>query len=100
MKGKNTQPFDLLTAIHASEAQTSSDHTRHRFEVVMEPASFSKEKYELYKRYQMEVHGDKESKVTEDGFTRFLCDSPLEVRNLALSLVGSYMQIVDKSHCL
>lgn len=45
----------------------------------MEPSSFSEEKFQLYKRYQMAVHGDKESKVTKTGFTRFLCDSPLKV---------------------
>jgi arginine-tRNA-protein transferase len=46
----------------------------------MEPASCTREKFELYKRYQMEVHGDKESKLTESSFLRFLCDSPLKVR--------------------
>jgi arginine-tRNA-protein transferase len=47
--------------------------------VTIEPASFSEEKFLLYKKYQMAIHGDKESKVTEKGFTRFLCDSPLKV---------------------
>lgn len=79
LKGKNAQPFDLFTAIHAAETKYSDGDTEHRFEVTMEAAAFSEEKYELYKRYQIEIHGDKESKVTEDGFRRFLCDSPLEV---------------------
>lgn len=80
-KGKHNQVFDLTTAIHASEADILGTDTkpRHKFEVTIEPASFTDEKYKLYKKYQMEVHGDKESKVTEDGFKRFLCDSPLEV---------------------
>jgi arginine-tRNA-protein transferase len=84
LKGKHTQPFDLFTAIHAAETKYSGADTKHRFEVTMEPAAFSEEKYDLYKRYQMEIHGDKESKVTEDGFRRFLCDSPLEVGSYSL----------------
>lgn len=84
MKGKNTHPFDLVSAIHESELTTlvgkEEEQTAiHRFEVSIEPASSTEEKFNLYKNYQMTVHGDKESKVTEDGFIRFLCDSPLEV---------------------
>jgi arginine-tRNA-protein transferase len=45
--------------------------------VETEPASFSQEKYELYKRYQITVHNDKEEELSEKGFTRFLVESPL-----------------------
>lgn len=82
LKGKNTHPFDLVTAIHESELTTlvgKEENVKHRFEVSIEPAAFTEEKFNLYKKYQTTVHGDKESKVTEDGFIRFLCDSPLEV---------------------
>jgi arginine-tRNA-protein transferase len=45
--------------------------------VETEPASFSQEKYELYKKYQITVHNDKEEELSEKGFTRFLVESPL-----------------------
>lgn len=44
------------------------------------PAEATDETYDLYKRYQMAVHKDAESKVTRRGFERFLCNSPLLVR--------------------
>lgn len=44
----------------------------------MEPASFTEEKFGLYKKYQTSIHGDADSKVTRSGFKRFLCESPLE----------------------
>lgn len=43
----------------------------------LEPASFSEEKYQLYKKYQTLVHHDKEDELTPEGFTRFLVESPL-----------------------
>ena len=36
-----------------------------------------RESFELYKKYQMSVHKDPESKCTEKQYQRFLCDSPL-----------------------
>lgn len=41
------------------------------------PASFTTEKYNLYKKYQIQVHGDAENELSETGFTRFLVTSPL-----------------------
>ena len=35
------------------------------------------ESYELYKKYQMAIHGDKEDDLSERSFRRFLCDTPL-----------------------
>lgn len=77
-KAKAGLPFDLIDSVHRAEA-TKNAQTVHRFEVTIEPASFSAEKYSLYKAYQMAVHGDLESKLTEESFKRFLCDSPLKV---------------------
>lgn len=45
--------------------------------VTTERASFSEEKFLLYKKYQVAVHQDKPEEVTPQGFTRFLIDSPL-----------------------
>ncbi|KAJ2891014.1 Arginyl-tRNA--protein transferase 1, partial [Coemansia aciculifera] len=64
----------------------------------LEPASFSEEKFAVFERYQVAVHGDKE--VSRQGFRRFLCDSPLTFQPLAandqsaspISALGSHHQ--------
>ena len=40
-------------------------------------AEFTTERYELYKKYQISVHGDDPCKITPSGFKRFLVESPL-----------------------
>lgn len=75
-KGKAQQTFDLAESLHAVE---SVKDTKHSFSVELVPAECTSERYELYKKYQMEIHKDKESKLSEQGFKRFLCDSPLRV---------------------
>jgi len=47
------------------------------YTLVSEKASYTTEKFQLYKKYQIAIHGDDPSKLTESGFTRFLVDSPL-----------------------
>ncbi|GAA6002619.1 hypothetical protein JCM10207_007596 [Rhodosporidiobolus poonsookiae] len=90
-KGKaNQAQGDWTELVHAAEWDKSTEEKpfKHRFECIVEPASFTEEKYKLYRRYQMEVHGDSASKVTPGGFRRFLVDSPLEIeptRALGLS---------------
>ncbi|KAI5960611.1 ATE1 [Candida pseudojiufengensis] len=54
------------------EAQLKSKN----FKVKFEPSKFSKEKYQLYKKYQISVHNDDPQDVSEVGFRRFLCDAP------------------------
>ncbi|KLO19826.1 hypothetical protein SCHPADRAFT_898398 [Schizopora paradoxa] len=80
LKRKNppkSEPFSLLPSIHASEASFVKDQTpSHEFEVTLEPASYTDEKFELYVKYQADVHND--HRESESGFTRFLVDSPLE----------------------
>ena len=45
--------------------------------MVMVPAEFDEESFLLYKKYQMAVHGDPESKITTESYTNFLVESPL-----------------------
>ncbi|BGP12345.1 hypothetical protein JCM10213_006524 [Rhodosporidiobolus nylandii] len=82
-KGKAGQapPEDWGELVHAADWEKTTEEKpfKHKFEYILEPASFSQEKYELYRRYQMEVHGDSDSKVTPKGFRRFLVDTPLEL---------------------
>jgi len=42
-------------------------------------AEFTSERFELYKKYQMVVHQEKEEDITERTFSRFLVKSPLIV---------------------
>lgn len=59
---KNT--FDLNRLY---EAQLQSKRFKTRFE----PSKFSKEKFELYKKYQVSVHNDDPDDVTESSFKGF-----------------------------
>ncbi|ORY05452.1 hypothetical protein K493DRAFT_275064 [Basidiobolus meristosporus CBS 931.73] len=68
---------DLTTAIHSIDQSVGS--AAHRFEVKLEPASFTKEKYQLYRKYQTTIHHDKPEDIKESGFKRFLVDSPMQV---------------------
>ncbi|KAF5369803.1 hypothetical protein D9758_001173 [Tetrapyrgos nigripes] len=77
-KGKNTTEFDLVTAIHAAEVNSSADQqATHRFEVTLEPSSYTAEKFALYQKYQKEIHHENEK--SPPGFKRFLVDSPLSL---------------------
>ena len=44
----------------------------------LEPAEFTAEKYELFRNYQSHVHKEKPSEISQSGFKRFLCTSPLQ----------------------
>ena len=48
-------------------------------QVELVPAKSTPSSFDLYKRYQVAVHNDPPDKVTERGFRRFLCGSPLLV---------------------
>lgn len=71
--------FDLQKTVHLAELENLPDSLKphHEFTLRTEPASFTAEKFELYKAYQIAVHGEKEHEVSSEGFTRFLCQSPL-----------------------
>lgn len=68
----------------------------HRFEVTLEPADFTREKYDLFHNYQQNVHKERPSEISESGFKRFLCDSPLRKTTRDVDgtpqLLGSYHQ--------
>lgn len=71
----------MLTAVHESEylnLPQPPPEPAHKFEVELELDKFTEEKYKLYENYQQHVHGDPPHKITRAGFTRFLCDSPLQ----------------------
>ena len=83
----------------SSDMETQRSPSELLIELV--PAEYSSERFELYKKYQMNVHNDSSEDVTELSFTRFLCSSPLRVPPSAGSLefrgrnlsYGSYHQL-------
>ncbi|KAK6462643.1 arginine-tRNA-protein transferase [Scheffersomyces coipomensis] len=72
---KNQQRYDIRDLIRAEQKST-------KFRTVFEPSGFSKEKFELYKKYQIKVHNDEPSDVTESSFKRFLCQTPFDVEEV------------------
>jgi len=76
-KEKHNSEFNLVASVHASEFQSGQDTEQgfeHRYEMTLEPSSYTEEKYELFKKYQAEIHHDPSS---PGGFERFLVTSPL-----------------------
>lgn len=67
---KKNQPFNYIDTILNAQIQSKQFYTR------FEPATFTKEKYQLFAKYQEHVHND--FKHSEAGFKRFLCDSPFD----------------------
>ncbi|KAG8739466.1 Arginyl-tRNA--protein transferase 1 [Ceratobasidium sp. 414] len=68
---------DLVHAADASVLEAKGLAPAHRFEVTLEPSSFTDEKYQLYLQYQESVHADTEN--TPSGFTRFLVESAIRL---------------------
>ena len=64
------KPFDYIDTILNAQIRSKRFYTR------FEPAIFTKEKYQLFAKYQEQVHND--FKHTEDGFKRFLCNAPFD----------------------
>lgn len=97
-KARQRNAFDLAGAVHESEyasIQRPPEPT-HRFEVTLEPDNFTKEKYDLFHNYQQHVHHEKPSEISQTGFKRFLCDSPLQRTTAQVNgktqKLGSYHQ--------
>ena len=51
---------------------------RQKLEIGMKRSSFDPEEFELYRRYQIRVHGDKPDKVNKSQYYRFLVETPLQ----------------------
>ncbi|KAG2224513.1 hypothetical protein INT45_004358 [Circinella minor] len=72
---------NMIENIHLIEKdkELKDDSYDHKFEIVLEPSSVTKEKFELYRKYQVHIHNDNYDEVSESGFKRFLVDTPLKV---------------------
>lgn len=74
-KGKHNH-FDLLEATGRGSGPNSD------LRIAFETTAYSEEKFDLYKRYQIQIHKEPEDEVTREGFKRFLCNSPLGPGNV------------------
>lgn len=119
-KRKNRDKFDLLSAVHRAEyslvqrpRNKNTDkpiEPAHKFEVSLEGDSCTKEKYanlsssrahlinfryDVFLKYQLQIHKDPPSRWKEKDFTRFLCSGldrkVLKIDGRTLKL-GSYHQ--------
>jgi arginine-tRNA-protein transferase len=50
---------------------------KHKLTTTFAPSIFTQEEFEIYKTYQIAIHQDLPEDVTEKGYTRFLCNTPL-----------------------
>ncbi|CCM04826.1 uncharacterized protein FIBRA_07019 [Fibroporia radiculosa] len=102
LKSSKTASFSLVEEIHASEHEflPSGFAAQHKFQVSLEPSSFTDEKFALYESYQRQIHLDEDN--TRHGFKRFLVETPLHreaikyarIRPVHLPLeYGSYHQM-------
>lgn len=97
-KARQKNHFDLTREIHRAELQNVKQppEPAHRFEVTLEPADFTSEKYELFHNYQHNVHKEKEHEISMAGFKSFLCESPLKRTSRQINgqeqRLGSYHQ--------
>lgn len=53
---------------------------KNKFTTVLLPNTYSQDKFELFKKYQMSVHNEDESEVRDYSFYSFLCDDPFPER--------------------
>ncbi|KAI0939731.1 hypothetical protein AcW1_004663 [Taiwanofungus camphoratus] len=77
MKPSSQSPtLSLTAAIHDSEhAFLVGENHKHKFEVTLEPSSYSDEKFALYQSYQRQIHLEEDK--SPHGFDEFLVKSPL-----------------------
>jgi len=82
-KSNEAGVFALATAIHASEYSFFDEETKfsHKFEVTLEPSSYTPEKFALYQSYQKRIHQETKTK-TPDSFSRFLVETSLSRENI------------------
>ncbi|XP_016844959.1 arginyl-tRNA--protein transferase 1 isoform X1 [Nasonia vitripennis] len=56
----------------------------------------AKESFQVYKKYQTSIHGDKLSKLSEERYARFLVRSPLRMK-LVRVMSEEFLETLDKS---
>ncbi|KAH6583080.1 hypothetical protein BASA61_008191 [Batrachochytrium salamandrivorans] len=62
---------------HESDLESEESGQAHRLKVILEPAEFTQETFDLYKKYQIAIHKDPPSRIQPQQFIQFLVDSPI-----------------------
>lgn len=104
-KQRRKTTFELQESVHASEYANLGRpvdpktmkrvEPAHKFEVILESDSFSKEKFDIFLDYQKKIHKESESQWSRDSFKRFLCsglDRKIIKFKGATRKLGSYHQ--------
>lgn len=92
--GEQGREFDLDYEVHLPEnipTEIKGKKLRYstckpNFEVRLMEATFTKEKYDLFRRYQIEIHHEDPEDVSASGFRRFLCSNPFPDNTKELTL--------------
>ena len=67
-------------ATRKKKTVTTKKKKKRSFEIREAPSSFDEEEYQLWRRYQISVHGDDEGSLSKTSYRRFLVDTPLRLR--------------------
>lgn len=92
--------FHLVERVHEAEQQRikPSMQPAHEFTITLEPDDFTEEKFAIYENYQSVVHREDPSSITQRGFKRFLCGSPIR-RETYVDENGSERQVGSFHQC-
>ncbi|KAG0045203.1 Arginyl-tRNA--protein transferase 1 [Gryganskiella cystojenkinii] len=78
-KNESTMPADFLQAVLLTDtSSTTPDHWQ-KFKVALEPASFTEEKFDLFREYQRVIHGVSSSSITRESFNKNMTATPLSI---------------------
>jgi arginine-tRNA-protein transferase len=77
-------------AIYLEDENMNIEPNTHKFDLKLVSDSFHQEAFELYKKYQIEIHKDSPSSITPNGYIRFLCNSSLVPRTEGPITYGSF----------
>ena len=78
----------VVTSV-SSLSDFSCGQLRHTLRCEMLPAEATDERFLLYKKYQVSVHGDNPETLTIRGFHRFLVESPIAGNSLSFDFLSS-----------
>lgn len=92
--------FDLVERIHEAEAERlkTPPQPAHELEVTLEPDTFTDEKFAVFDNYQKVVHGEPPSSISQRGFKKFLCNSPVR-RGVHTDSDGKSRQVGSFHQC-
>lgn len=97
---KRDTEFDLVERVHEAESHllNTPPQPAHEFTVTLEWDTFTEEKFAVFENYQRIVHEEPPSKITRQGFKRFLCGSPLTRENY-VDVNGKERQLGSYHQC-